>query len=188
MTKSWGFSPAFVILLKLLKVNKNMKKEYAYHCTNINPDIIIKQGFKSGKGGYTINNVVKSFYEKYLPSNPMFVSSKTVKVWDFESKYCLTIDITGLQKYPDFGHLLDFWAYVDEDNECFWWEDKHIRAIANRFEPEAKNLGKFVMNELDDNTLYASDFTGDMSFNILGTCCIDGNLLTPNRIIDIRQR
>lgn len=83
----------------------------------IDPKIILSKGFKAGSGGYTENNLVQDFYDIYLPANPMFVSSIDVKVWDKDAKYCIKVDISNLNKYPDFGHLLDFGAYFDEN--CF---------------------------------------------------------------------
>ena len=80
-----------------------MKTEYAYHCTNVNPQKMIKNGFRSGKNGYTGTNLVKDFYELYLPKNPMFVSSIKTKVWDANAKYCLTIDITDLKNIQTLG-------------------------------------------------------------------------------------
>ena len=49
------------------------------------------------------------------------------KVWDADAKFCLKIDISEMKKYPDFGYLIDFNAYVDED--CLYWEDKAVQAM-----------------------------------------------------------
>lgn len=97
-------------------------KEYAFHCTNVDPQQIVNDGFKSTGKGFTQANRVEHFYKEFLPANPMFVSSLNASVWDNNSKFCMKIDITGLEKFPDFGHLLDYGAYFDE--ECFWWEDE----------------------------------------------------------------
>jgi len=97
-------------------------KQYAYHCTNVDPQLIIADGFKATGKGYTGTNVLKHFYKQYLPENPMFLSSIKAKVWDPKAKWCMKVDVAGLKKYPDFGHLLDYGAYFDD--RCFWWEDE----------------------------------------------------------------
>lgn len=162
-------------------------KTFAYHCTNIDPEIIKSQGFKSGTGGYTETNLVQDFYDKYLPKNPMFVSSLKAKVWDKDAKHCMKVDISGMKKYPDFGHLIDFGAYVDEN--CFWWENEdELRMWLNGNDETKKRLADFVLNDLDDGILYADDFDGETSFEILGTCAIDGDLLTPEKIVDVKSK
>lgn len=166
------------------KVNILEMNEFAYHCTNVNPDIMLAQGFKSGTGGYTDTNMVQEFYDKYLPSNPMFVSSLKAKVWDADAKYCLKIDISGMKKYPDFGHLIDFNAYVDED--CFYWEDKAVQAMLHSKDQQQQRLAQFILNELDDGVLWAADFNGQLSFDLIGTCSVDGDLLDKARVIDIK--
>lgn len=136
-----------------------MEKQFGYHCTDVNPEIILKDGFKSGKGGYTRVNMIEEFYEKYLPKNPMFLSDLHAEVWSKYSRYCMKVNVTGLQLYPDFGHLLDYYAYHDED--CFYWSDNGLmwlRHLAKK-DPTSKKVLEFVEN-LDDSTLWASDFTG----------------------------
>ena len=116
----------------------------------------------------------------------MFVSSLKAKVWDPKAKYCMKVDISGLKKYPDFGHLIDFGAYFDE--ECFWWENEvELQHWLASIDETKRRLADFVLNQLDDGVLYAADFTGEMSFNILGTCAIDGNQLNANRIIEVKS-
>lgn len=160
-------------------------KQYGYHCTEANPDTIMRDGFKSGRGGFTRINLLEDFYEKYLPKNPMFLSDLHAKVWSTYSKYCMKIDVTGLQLYPDFGHLLDYHAYYDED--CFYWRENGLEWLRadSRRDQTTKKVLDFV-ESLDDNTLWASDFTGEMSREILGTFVIDGNLLTPSRIVQLK--
>ena len=53
-------------------------------------------------------------------------------------------------------------------------------------DPIAKKVLELA-ESLEDNTLWASDFTGEMSRDILGTFVIDGDLLTRKRVVDIRQ-
>ena len=161
-------------------------KQYAYHCTNVDPQLIIADGFKATEKGYTGTNVLKHFYKQYLPKNPMFVSSLKAKVWDPKAKYCMKVDISGLKKYPDFGHLLDFGAYFDE--ECFWWENEvELQYWLVSRDETKRRLADFVLNQLNDGVLYSADFTGEMSFNILGTCAIDGDQLNASRIIEVKS-
>ena len=97
---------------------------YGYHCTSTDPEKIKKEGFKIGKDGYTENNLFETLYNKYLPTVPCFISDIEAKVWDANAKYCIKIDITGLNLYPDFGHLVDLGAYYEEDSNDdmnFWW-------------------------------------------------------------------
>ncbi len=96
----------------------NDNKIYAYHCTNVNPEKIKKEGFKVGNG-FTQDNQFGGLYKKYLPKYPCFISNSNAKIWDDNSKYILKIDITGLELYPDFGHLVDFGAYYDEEDETY---------------------------------------------------------------------
>ena len=162
-------------------------KAYAYHCTEINPEIILREGFKSGSGGYTHTNVVEDFYEKYLPKNPMFVSDLKAEVWSKYSKYCMKIDVSGLKLYPDFGHLLDYKAYHDDD--CFYWSDTGLmwlRHLAKK-DPTSKKVLELA-ERLEDHTLWGSDFTGEMSRDLLGTFVIDGDLLTRERVVEVKSR
>lgn len=127
-------------------------KAFGYHCTEINPEIILREGFKSGSGGYTHTNVIEDFYEKYLPKNPMFMSDLKAEVWSKYSKYCMKIDVTDLQLYPDFGHLLDYKAYHDDD--CFYWSEFGLATLKrlSKRDPIAKKvLG--LAESLEDNTL-----------------------------------
>lgn len=117
----------------------------------------------------------------------MFVSKIDADVWDSKSKFCMKIDITGLEKFPDFGHLLDYGAYFDE--ECFWWEDdEQLKKWLSSGDSVEKRLADFVLNECDDGMLYAADFTGDLSFEILGTCAIDGSKLTVDRVAAVKSK
>ena len=75
----------------------------------------------------------------------MFVSSLKVKVWDPKAKYCMKVDISGLKKYPDFGHLIDFGAYFDE--ECFWWENEvELQHWLASIDETKRRLADFVLN------------------------------------------
>lgn len=157
-------------------------KRYAYHCTNVNPDII-KGGFEVGNG-FTEDNQLEDIYKKYLPEKPCFISQRGEDVWDSDSKYVLKIDISGLDLYPDFGHLLDFDAYIDEDGDetIFYWEDKVVKHGI----PENSELSEYIKE--NDGYLYPSEFSGQESIDILGTACIDGEKLTPDRIVDVKTK
>lgn len=163
-----------------------MSKQFGYHCTEIDPETILKNGFRSGFGGFTRTNYLEDFYGKYLPKNPMFLSDLNAEVWSKRSKYCMKIDVSGLELYPDFGHLLDYYAYYDED--CFYWHEDGLDwlRIAAKKDPVAKRVLELA-ESLEDNTLWGSDFTGEMSRDVLGTFAIDGSLLTRERVVDIRE-
>ena len=167
-----------------------MNTQFAYHCTNVDPKLIAKHGFDAqrGKGlGYTDINVLTHFYNKFLPKNPLFVSALDAKVWDANAKWCMKIDISGLPKFPDFGHLLDFGAYYDED--FFWWQDEYeVRSWLSSNDVYKRRLAHFILEDLDDMTLYAADFDGDTSFEVLGTCCVNGSLVGADRIVEVKQR
>ena len=179
-SKNFNIEKAY---LKILENENSEHKEYAYHCTNINPMAIIKNGFHSTEGnGYTEDNAFKSLYLKYLPSNPCFVSKKP---WDENSKYIIKIDITGLEKYPDFGHLVDTGAYYEEmespEDILFYWEDKDLQ-YPSKYMP-IKLLSFLVSKpEEERGILNSKDFDGKLSFDLVGTCAIDGDELTPDRI------
>lgn len=150
-------------------------KRYAYHCTNVDPEIIKKEGWKVGDG-FTLDNQFEDLYKKYLPNVPIFISRLDVPVWDSKAKYCIKLDITGLKLFPDFGYLPDFGAYYDYDEECFYWENEDDL-------DSNKKLKDFVLDNCDNLTLYADCFDGDDSFNILGTACVDGSKL-KDRIVE----
>lgn len=157
------------------------KKRYAYHCTSVDPEIIKKNGWKSGEGGFTSNNMFEDLYENYLPEVPVFVSDEKVKVWSNKSKYCIKLDITGLDLYPDFGSLPDVGAHYDFDSELFWWESKN--------DIKSKEMKEFVrVFGADDSSFYACDFSGEDSMENLGTACVSGKDLTPDRIVAVMKR
>lgn len=58
---------------------------------------------------------MKHIKEKFLPKNPMFVSDMTAEVWNKHAKYCLKIDVSGLETYPDYPSFLD---YCRPDFDC----------------------------------------------------------------------
>ena len=162
-------------------------KAYGYHCTNISPDFILANGFKATGKGFTDVNVVEDFYKKYLPKNPMFLSDLKAEVWSKNSKYCMKIDVTGLRLYPDFGHLLDYKAFYDDD--CFYWSNSGLVWLQEKASKDmfSKKVFEFAQ-QLEDNTLWADDFTGELSRDLIGTFAIDGNMLTPQRIIEVKTR
>ena len=171
---------------QIVRGNMDDNKEYAFHCTDIDPQQIVNDGFKSTGNGLTRANRVERFYKEFLPVNPMFVSSLNASCLDNDSKFCMKIDITGLEKFPDFGRLLDYGAYLDE--ECFRWEDEDTLQRWRLFgDPVQKKLAEFVLSDCDKRTIAATDFTGEMSYDILGTCAIDGSKLTFDRIAAVRS-
>lgn len=160
--------------------------EFAYHCTNVDPEVIFQDGFVATGKGFTGRNQVEHFYKEFLPANPMFVSRLDVKAWDADAKWCMKVDISGLEKFPDFGHLLDYDAHFDES--CFWWEDDNLLEDWLRSTDTIKKaLASYISIRCDDGVLYAADFTGHDSFDVLGTCAIDGSMLTRDRVLDIRK-
>ena len=175
--------------LRILESQNSHQREYAYHCTNVNPSTIIKNGFMSLHGkGYTNDNAFETLYKKYLPPNPCFVSKTP---WDEDSKYILKIDITGLEKYPDFGHLVDTGAYYEEterpDDMIFYWEEKDLQYPSQNMPSE---LLSFLVSKPDEERgiLDSEDFDGDKSFDLIGTCAIDGDKLTSDRIEVVDNR
>ncbi len=169
---------------RILEAQSLPQREYAYHCTNVNPEIIKSQGFVN-KDGFTLENQFQELYDKYLPDSKCFVSKTP---WDENSKYIVKLDITGLKKYPDFGHLIDcgaYFDYIDEEDCTFWWEEKDIYPNPSPYVP--KELADFLKNETEDLTFYSGDFDGDLSWNLIGTCCIDGKELTPDRFVEIKK-
>ena len=153
-------------------------KRYAYHCTEVNPEKIKKEGWKVGKG-FTEENQFEDLYKQYLPKVPVFISNEDAPVWDSNSKYCIKIDITGLDLYPDFGYLPDFNAYYDYAEECFYWE--HEEDLDDN-----EKLKKYVLDNCENLTLYAADFSGEDSFNTLGTACVDGKKL-KDRVVEWKE-
>lgn len=163
-------------------------KEYAYHCTNIDPKTILTNGFKATGNGYTDTNLVQHFYDEFLPKDPMFLSGLKVKVWDPKSEWCFKVDVSGLKKYPDFGHLLDYGAYFDE--RSFWWaETEHqLKAWLSSPDEVQRRLADFILNELDDGILWANDFDGETSYKVLGTFAIDGAQFNASRLVEAKHR
>ena len=163
-----------------------MNKQFAYHCTNIDPKIILKQGFKAGKGGYTQRNGVDYLDKEFLPTNPMYLSDIDSKVWDPNAKYCLKIDISGLELYPDFGHLMDY--NPSHDEEGLFWGDQSIEDLRflARKDKYAKKLLMYLENETDEYNIIARFYTGELSRKILGTFVVDGNQIKTDRIVDIK--
>ena len=166
---------------RILEAQSLPQREYAYHCTETDPEIIKSRGFMNNGGGFTCKNQFPGLYRKYLPKSKCFVSKNP---WDECTKYVIKIDITGLKKYPDFGNLLEYDAYYDneEDDVVFWWEDKCIpeNGESSRYpRPLIEYLKK------NDGIIYSSDFDGELSWNLIGTCCVDGKYITPDRIVDI---
>jgi len=169
--------------LEIVESQNSTQREYAYHCTNVNPKIILEKGFHSSPvNGFTENNAFEALYQKHLPKNPCFVSKTP---WDEDSKYILKIDITGLEKYPDFGHLIDTGAYYEEtdspDEILFYWEDKDLKYPSRHMSDE---LVSFLTSKPEDEIgiMSSDDYDGEMSFYLTGTCAIDGDEIASDRI------
>ncbi len=74
-------------------------------------------------------------------------------------------------------------------DECFYWSDTGLmwlRHLAKK-DPTSKKVLELA-ERLEDHTLWGSDFTGEMSRDLLGTFVIDGDLLTPERVVDVKSR
>lgn len=154
-------------------------KRYAYHCTNVDPEIIKREGWKAGEG-FTQANMFEDLYAKLLPKVPVFITSEEKGPWDDDAKYIIKLDITGLKLYPDFGSLPDYGAYEDETqsgNIVFYWED-----LDDEYLQRNPKLLNFVSKKRD-YSFSARSFTGELSLDLLGTACVDGKLLTPDKII-----
>lgn len=114
----------------------------------------------------------------------MFVSKKDVKVWDSGAKFCLELDVSGLELFPDFGHLLDFGAEFDE--EAFFWRDDGLALLEKKAkggDKAAKAVLDWVLWQLDDCTCEFDDFTWRESWDLLGTACIDGDKLAWDKMV-----
>lgn len=153
-----------------------MKSTYAFHCTSTDPKTIESEGWKVGPNGYTEDNMFEDLYFNYLPAVPVFVSDINAKVWDPSAKYCIKLDISGIEKFPDFGNLVESGA-IYEDGYFYWKNEQSIKG--------SQALKKFIMNDLENMTLAEEDFTGDLSWELLGTCAVDGKKLN-GRIVDFR--
>ena len=174
----------------ILEAQSLPQREYAYHCTNVNPRIILEKGFRSSLGnGFTENNLFEALYKKYLPPNPCFISKNP---WDEDSKYILKIDITGLEKFPDFGHLVDTGAYYEETDIpeviLFYWEDKDLQRPSHHMPSQLLSYLTSTPDDDERGLLYSKDFDGNLSFDLIGTCAVDGNQITPDRIEIIKGR
>lgn len=161
-------------------LNESDNRLIGYHCTNINPEIIIRDGFKVGSDGFTDENMFEDLYKKFLPEIPVFVTFK--KPWSDSAKYTLKLDLTGLKLYPDFGSLVDTGAYYDYDfkekTKMFYWE--HWSDITN------PKLVEFLEDFGDDDPiLYPEDLSGEDSKEVLDSACVSGEGLNK-RIISIK--
>lgn len=168
---------------KIIESQNRPQREYAFHCTNVNPKSIVKNGFHASPlNGLTLDNQFKNLYSKYLPSNPCFISKEP---WSADTKYILKIDITGLPKYPDFGSLLDTGAYyeeIEDDDVLFYWEDNDLNIPNDDIPPSLLHFLTDGRSEDDRGLLNSKEFDGDLSYELIGSCCINGDMVTPDRI------
>lgn len=83
----------------------------------------------------------------------------------------------------------DYKAYHDDDDDCFYWSEFGLATLKrlSKRDPIAKKVLELA-ESLRDNTLWASNFTGEMSRDILGTFVIDGNLLTRERVVEVKSK
>lgn len=163
--------------LKYELINESSNKNFGYHCTNTNPEIIKREGFKVGNNGFTKENMFEDLYQKYLPRIPIFISANLKTSYYMDSKYCIVLDINGLDLYPDFGAMPDIGAYYDYDSELFYWD--RFGDIKN------SKIRQFVRSEYGEPILYARDFTGELSWQLIKSACLDGQQDLIKRIINI---
>ena len=178
-SKNRGIQKAY---RRIIESQNSPQREYAYHCTNVNPSEILKHGFRSTpENGFTLDNAFEALYQRYLPENPCFVSRTP---WKDDVKYLLKIDITGLEKYADLGSLVDSGAYyeeLDDGDMLFYWEEKDLLKPSPQMpQPLLALLDTDV--EEERGILDSRDFDGERSFALLGSCAVDGDMLTPDRI------
>lgn len=176
-------------------------KQYGYHCTQVDPQTILRDGFKNGQGGYTPPpshfSAIEVLYERHLPKTPMFLSDLHAKVWDTDAEWCMKIDVTGLQLYPDFGHLMEYnprWTELESYGRFVWdtYDFARLRSFRGTVfgsTEEYEKMCSFIKKlRIQDGRryLYAKDFTGEMSRDLLGTFAIDGSMLTRDRVVEVR--
>lgn len=154
-------------------------KTYAYHCTRINPQRIKDEGFIASHGGYTEENQFDDLYDEYLPSNPCFVSKSPWSINpDSKDVYVIKMDITGLEIYPDFGHISDVCMY-DEDYNFYiptgdenGWQVKEYPAAMEYLKKHGYLLS---LDQIVENPKEI--------FDAFETCVVDGDEITPDRIV-----
>ena len=69
-----------------------------------------------------------------------------------------------------------------------YWEERDVKAMLKSNDVQKQKVANFIMTQLEDGILWPQEFTGQMSFDLLGTCAIDGNELDKDRIINIKYR
>jgi hypothetical protein len=148
----------------------SQSEEFAYHATDVKPDIILQQGLSKLSRGHTEFDVIDNI-ERYLPSNRVYVSKN---IREFPGKYHYKVNISGLLKYPDFGSLPDHEAYMDE--ESCWWKD---RSIDSDLPPLLK--AAIMRNGFEINY---SDISGEDTWSWFGTCVFEGPI-DISRIVDV---
>ena len=161
--------------------------QYAYHCTNIDPEIIKKEGWKVGMG-FTKGNFFDDLYKKYDPKVPVHITGSEREVWDTNADYIIKLDITGLDLYPDFGSLPDTGAFYDLDEQYFhWYDDSGIGLTFTNNDAGRKMKEYLELISPDEYILLPDDFTGEVSMRILGTACVDGSKL-QGRIVSYMKK
>ena len=163
------------------------QRQYAYHCTNTDPEIIKREGWKVGMG-FTLGNFFDKLNKKYLPKVPVYVTSDTREVWDTNADYIIKLDITGLDLYPDFGSLPDTGAFYDLDGKYFHWYDDSGIGLTFTNTPAGKKMKEYLESiSPDEYILLPDDFSGEDSMRILGTAVVDGRKLR-GRIVSYTKK
>ena len=173
--------------LKRLVKESQEGKVYAYHCTNVDPEVIKREGWKVGMG-FTLGNFFDDLNKQYLPKVPVYVTGSERDVWDTKAKYCIKLDITGLKLYPDFGSLPDTGAFYDLDEKYSHWYDESGIGLTFTDTPAGRKMKEYLDSvSPDEYMLLPDDFTGELSMKILGTAVVDGSQLT-GRIVEYETR
>ena len=163
------------------------QRQYAYHCTNTDPEIIKRDGWKVGMG-FTLGNFFDKLNKKYLPKVPVYVTSDTREVWDTNADYIIKLDITGLDLYPDFGSLPDTGAFYDLDEKYFHWYDDSEIGLTFTNTPAGQKMKEYLESiSPDEYILLPDDFSGEDSMRILGTAVVDGSKL-QGRIVSYTKK
>jgi len=170
-------------------------KQYAYHVSNVPPEVIKDKGFKSGKGnGGTDTNLFDELYQQDYPKNYMFISKKP---WDEDRnekfKYCYKIDVTDLDFYPDFGMLLENGAYYEEsgDDYVFYWRDKDLKFMKNKQLKSFLEMqdGEMTVNDMLGGETVNGEYFPDALYDALGSAVVDGDIVNKeHRIVDVETR
>ena len=153
------------------------KTEIAYHYTNANPKPILEQGFVSKRGiGQTYKNRLGFLYDKNIPFENMLFVSSNPNEFSRDGRYCFTLDISGLEKYADYNHLCDFGVYYNDDDGMLW---------LNKEDMWNNNQDLIDFFDDHDGRIDVSEFSGDLSMELINSCVVNGDLIDRKRIISV---